>query len=207
MKSNIGFGVIRDLLDAHLIFKFIFTLFYVFLSFLVYLSQPHRKINLPGSRALSHRSKVWVRFDHRTSRSEIFDRCALYSGLFGHISLFFCNLILTLKSVFWYCRYQLHFHKVTKFVIEFKWKRKFNLLKALLALRNTFSSWHSRSFFCIHFCKILIINMNKKMYLIPNISKRKKIRRLFISKRFFILTFILYFTYFRYKMEFLILNI
>ena len=39
----------------------------------------------------------------------------------------------------------MHFLKVTKFVFNYKWKRKFNLLKALSALRNTFSSWHSRS--------------------------------------------------------------
>ena len=37
-----------------------------------------------------------------------------------------------------------YFLKVTKFLFEFKWNRKFNLLKALSALRNTFSSWLSR---------------------------------------------------------------
>ena len=37
-----------------------------------------------------------------------------------------------------------HFLKVTKFVFEFKWNRKFNSLKALSALRNTFTSWHPR---------------------------------------------------------------
>ena len=39
-----------------------------------------------------------------------------------------------------------HFLKVTKFVFEFKWCGKFNLLKALSALRNTFSSWHNFAF-------------------------------------------------------------
>ena len=34
--------------------------------------------------------------------------------------------------------------KVTQFLFEFKWIRKFNLLKALSALRNISSSWRSR---------------------------------------------------------------
>ena len=37
-----------------------------------------------------------------------------------------------------------HFLKVTQFLFEFKWNKEFNLLKALAALRNTFSSWRSR---------------------------------------------------------------
>ena len=37
-------------------------------------------------------------------------------------------------------------------------------------------------------------------------SKRKKIRRLFLRERFFILMLILYLTYFGWKMEFLIFN-
>ena len=37
-----------------------------------------------------------------------------------------------------------------------------------------------------------------------NISKKKKISRLYLSKRFFILTLILYLTYFGSKMQFLI---
>ena len=45
------------------------------------------------------------------------------------------------------------------------------------------------------------------MYLLPNISKTKKILRLSLSKRFFILTLILYLTYFGWKMEFLSFNI
>ena len=42
-----------------------------------------------------------------------------------------------------------HFLKFTKFLFQFKWNRKFNLLKALSALRNTFSTWHSR--FALYF--------------------------------------------------------
>ena len=40
-----------------------------------------------------------------------------------------CNFILKLKSILWYCRYELHFIKVAKFVFDFKCKSKFNLLK------------------------------------------------------------------------------
>ena len=44
------------------------------------------------------------------------------------------------------------------------------------------------------------------MYLLPNNSKRKKIRRLFLNKRFFILTLILYHTYFGSKIEFFVVQ-
>ena len=62
------------------------------------------------------------------------------------------------------------FTKLLNFIDSNK-KKKFNLLKALSALRNTFLSWHSRSIFYIHFSNFLVIYMIKKMYLLPNISK------------------------------------
>ena len=80
-----------------------------------------------------------------------------------------CNLIVALRAwscalrihlslfiIIWYWKAQtnfiiilqmmwiIHFLKVTQFLFEFKRNRKFNLLKALSALRNTFSSWRSR---------------------------------------------------------------
>ena len=95
-----------------------------------------------------------------------------------------------------------HFLKVIKFLFEFKWYRKFNLLKALSALRNTFSSWHSRSIFCMHFCNFLINYMIKIIYFLPNLSKRKNNLRLYLRKRFSRTTLISYLTYFGEKMEF-----
>ena len=88
-----------------------------------------------------------------------------------------------------------HFLKVTKFVFEFKWNKKFNLLKALSPLRNTFSSWHSRSIFCIHFSNFLINYMIKIIYFLLNISKRKNNRRLYLRKRFCRTKLISYLTY------------
>ena len=44
------------------------------------------------------------------------------------------------------------------------------------------------------------------MYLLPNISIRKRIRKLLLSKRFFILMLILCHTYIGLKIEFLIFN-
>ena len=55
-----------------------------------------------------------------------------------------CNMLLKLKSISLYCKCEWNFLKVTKFIYDFKWKRKFNLLMAPSALKNTFSSWCMR---------------------------------------------------------------
>ena len=54
-----------------------------------------------------------------------------------------------------------HFLKVTKFVFEFKWNKKFNSLKALSALRkhSRHDTRASRSISCVHFCNFWIIYM------------------------------------------------
>ena len=64
----------------------------------------------------------------------------------------------------------------------------------------------SRSIFCIDFCTFLINYIIKIIYFFPNISIKKNDRRLYLSKRFCILTLISYLTYFGQKIEFLIFN-
>ena len=96
------------------------------------------------------RSKTFVRFAGILSSfaylSAWFDRCAsrwvLYSS--HKFKFIFCKLILKIKSFLLYCKCKLYFLKVTKSVFGFKWKIKFILLKALLSLKKSFSSWHSR---------------------------------------------------------------
>ena len=58
-----------------------------------------------------------------------------------------CNLILKLKSILLYCKCKLNVLKVTQFVYDFKWKRKFKLLNILSAARKTFSSRNKLSKF------------------------------------------------------------
>ena len=95
---------------------------------------------------------------------EVIERRGDYSSLFRAPSSVNLALHISLYLVIWYwCSCQFYnivnvnyIFTVTTF-FGFKWKRKFNLLKALSALRNTFSSWHSRSIFCIHFSIFLII--------------------------------------------------
>ena len=64
----------------------------------------------------------------------------------------------------------------------------------------------SISIFCKHFCNFLINYMIKIIYILSNILKRNKNRRLYWSKGFCISTLFLHLTYFLYKIEFLILN-
>ena len=71
-----------------------------------------------------------VLFGPRASRSVLY---SLQTFQFSS-----CNLIMKLESILLYYEYELHFLKVTKVVYDFKRKRKFNLLKALLAPRNLY---------------------------------------------------------------------
>ena len=101
---------------------------------------------------LARSSRVWARLGRAiwssrfTLRSSWTSRSVLCSShTFKFISY---NLILKLKLINFIIILQMmwitHFLKVTQFLFELKWNRKFNLLKALSALRNTFSSWRSR---------------------------------------------------------------
>ena len=82
-----------------------------------------------------------ARFDLRASRFALSGPRASRSFLCSShtFKFIYYNLILKLKRI-WIA----HFLKVTVFLFEFKWNRRFILLKALSALRNTFSSWRSR---------------------------------------------------------------
>ena len=64
------------------------------------------------------------------------------------------------------------------------------------------------SIFCIHFSNFLINYMVKIIYFLPNLSKRKNTRRVYLRKRFCRTTLISYLTYFGEKNRiFLILKI
>ena len=88
-----------------------------------------------GAR-FDRRYSCFVQFKPRTLRSVLYS-----SHIFKFIS---CNLILELKSILLYYKCGLNFLKVTKFFYDFKSKGKYNLRRALLALRNKFVSWYSR---------------------------------------------------------------
>ena len=74
----------------------------------------------------------------------------------------------------------------------FKWRRTFHLLKALSTSWNTFWSRYSRSIFWIHFCNFLINYMIQTIYFLPNISKSRNNRGLYLSKQFYTSTLLSY---------------